>query len=464
MRKDKSSPSSRKQLPSQQPPTDPTASDTSSDSSPSVFAKPVSRRDMLRLAGASGVGLLLGSTGAFGLMAATGSSQQPQYDKPGSSENVTTGTDGSANDRYDFYGQHQAGIVTPNQNFMCFASFDVTASDASSLKRMLQAWTVAAAALTAGQLLDGQNENVNLPPADTGEAAGLSPSRMTITFGAGPSLFDHRFGLAGKRPPGFKDLPAFNGDNLQPEWCGGDLAVQVCADDMQVAFHALRNLIRIARGTAVLRWSQEGFQRSTAADPNNATPRNLMGFKDGTANPSVKDAGTMNEVVWVQPQDNMGWMTGGSYMAVRRIRMRIEVWDRSSLGDQENTFGRYRVSGAPLGSQHEMDRGDMEAKDASGKPVIPTNAHMRVARGDGKMQILRRPYSYSSGMDNVTGQLDAGLFFISYQRSLDKQFIPMQKRLAEMDALNEYTQHIGSAVFACFPGVRQGGYIGDTLL
>ncbi len=460
MSKDKLTPPSSEQTPAEQLPTETSHSEPSS----SVFTKPVSRRDMLRLAGASGVGLLLGGTGAFGLMAATGASLQPAYDKPGSDANVTTGAEGSANDRYDFYGEHQAGIVTPNQNFMCFASFDVTATDASSLKRMLQAWTVAAAALNSGQLLDGQNENTHLPPADTGEAAGLSPSRMTITFGAGPSLFDSRFGLAGKRPAGFTDLPPFNGDNLQPEWCGGDLAVQVCADDMQVAFHAMRNLIRIARGTAVLRWSQEGFQRSTAADPNNATPRNLMGFKDGTANPSVKDAAMMNEVVWVQPQDGAGWMTGGSYMAVRRIRMRIEVWDRSSLGDQENTFGRYRVSGAPLGSQHEFDRGDMEAKDASGKPVIPMNAHMRVARGDGKMQILRRPYSYSSGMDKVTGQLDAGLFFISYQRSLQNQFIPMQKRLAEMDALNEYTQHIGSAVFACFPGVRQSGYIGDTLL
>ncbi|WP_322923893.1 iron uptake transporter deferrochelatase/peroxidase subunit [Paenibacillus campi] len=454
MSKDKSIP------PTEQPSTEP----NDADQSPSVFTKSVSRRDMLRLAGASGVGLLLGSTGAFGLMAATGSSLQPAYDKPGSPANVTTGTDDAAADRYDFYGEHQGGIVTPNQNFMCFASFDVTANDVGSLKALLQAWTVAAAALTSGQLLAGQNDNVNVPPADTGEAAGLSPSRMTITFGAGPSLFDSRFGLAGKRPTGFSDLPAFNGDNLQPQWCGGDLAVQICADDMQVAFHAMRNLIRIARGTAVLRWSQEGFQRSTAADPNHATPRNLMGFKDGTANPSVKDADMMNEVVWVQPQDNAGWMTGGSYMAVRRIRMRIEVWDRSSLGDQENTFGRYRVSGAPLGSQHEFDRGDMTAKDAAGQPVIPMNAHMRVARGDGKMQILRRPYSYSSGMDNVTGQLDAGLFFISYQRSLPKQFIPMQTRLSENDALNEYIQHVGSAVFACFPGVHQGGYIGDTLL
>ncbi|WP_200897744.1 iron uptake transporter deferrochelatase/peroxidase subunit [Paenibacillus wulumuqiensis] len=442
----------------QQPNTTPDAGQESS----SLFRKPVSRRDMLRLAGASGVGLLLGGSGAYGIMAATGATKQPASDKPGSPDNVTTGIPDA--NRYDFYGQHQAGITTPSQNFMCFASFDLTVSDAAGLKRLLQAWTRASASLMVGELLDGQNENLNLPPADTGEAAGLTPSRLTVTFGAGPSLFDHRFGLAGKKPAGFGDLPPFNGDNLMPEWCGGDLGVQICADDMQVAFHGMRNLIRIARGSAVLRWSQEGFQRSTESDPNKATPRNLMGFKDGTANPSVQDGAMMNEVVWVQPEDGAGWMTGGSYMAVRRIRMRIEVWDRSSLADQENTFGRYRVSGAPLGSQHEFDRGDMEAKDASGKPVIPMNAHMRVARGDGKMQILRRPYSYSSGMDNTTGQLDAGLFFISYQRSLDKQFIPMQQRLAQNDALNEYIQHIGSAVFACFPGVRQGGYIGDTLL
>lgn len=428
-----------------------------------LFKKPVSRRDMLRLAGASGVGLILGSSGALGIMKATGLTKQPASDTPGSAENVTTGIS-HAGDEYSFYGTRQAGIVTPSQNFMCFASFDLTLSDTDSLRRLFQAWTKASASLVAGELLDGQNENPHLPPADTGEAAGLSSSRLTITFGAGPALFDQRFGLAGKKPAQFADLPAFNGDNLQPEWCGGDLAVQICADDMQVAFHAMRNLIRIARGSAVLRWSQEGFQRSSAADPNQATPRNLMGFKDGTANPSIKDKNMMNEVVWVQPQDGAGWMTDGSYMVVRRIRMRIEVWDRSSLADQENTFGRQRVSGAPLGAHDEFDRGDMEAKNASGQPAIPMNAHMRVARGDGRLQILRRPYSYSSGMDNVTGQLDAGLFFISYQRSVEKQFIPMQQRLAQIDALNEYIQHIGSAVFACFPGVSQGGYIGDQLL
>lgn len=439
------------------------STEVSNEPQTGVFKKPVSRRDMLRLAGASGVGLLLGSSGALGIMKATGLTKQPASDTPGSAENVTTGiTNGG--DQHSFYGTHQAGIVTPSQNFMCFASFDVTLNDAAGLRRLFQAWTKASASLMAGELLDGQNENPNLPPADTGEAAGLSSSNLTITFGAGPALFDHRFGLSGKRPANFKDLPAFNGDNLQSEWCGGDLAVQICADDMQVAFHAMRNLIRIARGSAVLRWSQEGFQRSSAADPNQATPRNLMGFKDGTANPSVKDNSLMNEVVWVQPQDGAGWMTNGSYMVVRRIRMRIEVWDRSSLADQENTFGRERVSGAPLGSHNEFDRGDMEAKDTSGKPVIPMNAHMRVARGDGTMQILRRPYSYSSGMDKVTGQLDAGLFFISYQRSIEKQFIPMQQRLAQIDALNEYIQHIGSAVFACFPGVQQGGYIGDQLV
>lgn len=419
----------------------------------SILKKPLSRRDLLRLAGTGGLGLIIGGAGMSGLFAA----------KERKTVAAVAGHP-DAGDRIPFYGKHQAGIITPSQNFIYFAAFDVTTTDAKELKKLFQAWTAAAAAMTEGSMLGEESANHNLPPVDTGESAGLSPSRLTLTFGAGPSLFDSRFGLASKRPANFSDLPAFNGDQLDARWCGGDLAVQACADDLQVAFHAIRNLARIARGTAVLRWTQEGFQRTGSADPAGGTPRNLLGFKDGTANPDTTSSEQMNRVVWAGAEGGAAWMTGGSYMAVRRIRMRIEVWDRSSLKDQEETFGRYRASGAPLGGQHEFDKVDLSAKGPDGSPAIPANSHMALARGDGSVQILRRSYSYSGGMDAKTGQLDAGLLFICFQRDLQKQFIPLQQKLAKSDRLNEYIQHVGSAVFACFPGASSGGYIGETLL
>ncbi|THF78074.1 iron uptake transporter deferrochelatase/peroxidase subunit [Cohnella fermenti] len=420
-----------------------------------LLHKSVSRRELLKMAGIGGAGLLLGAAGlgavfkgnVFGEAApATRASSRP-----------------NSSGIVDFYGTHQAGIATPSPNFILFAAFDVTSGSLDSVRSLFQAWTAAAAAMTRGEPVGEESGNDHLPPTDTGEAVGLSPSRTTITFGVGPSFFDNRFGLAGKRPAALVDFPAFGGDELRPEWCGGDIAVQVCSDDMQVAFHAIRNLSRIGRGKVVLRWTQEGFQRTSAADPEGATPRNLLGFKDGTANPDTASETEMSEVVWAQAGDGANWMNGGTYMAVRRVRMRIEVWDRSTLADQEQTFGRHRASGAPLGSRNEFDAVDLDAKDANGKPLIPLNSHVRLARGDGSARILRRSYSYSSGMDNKTGQLDAGLLFICFNRDSRKQFIPMQQKLGQSDLLNEYIVHNGSAHFACFPGVRQGGYVGETL-
>lgn len=244
---------------------------------------------------------------------------------------------------------------------------------------------------------------------------------------------------------------------------GGDLCIQACADDLQVVFHAVRNLLRIARGTAKLRWAQTGFQRSKQADFKNTTPRNLFGFKDGTVNPVVTNKKEMNQHVWVQPGDGPDWLVNGTYLVVRRIQMFIEVWDRSTLKEQENTFGRYRSNGAPLGQKNEFEQLDLDKKNELGQYHIPENSHTRLSHGDGSQKILRRAYSYSDGMDKKTGSFDAGLLFLSFQRSPSKQFIPIQHRLAKMDKLNEYTTHRGSAIFACLPGTEQGGYIGETL-
>ncbi|WP_231506281.1 iron uptake transporter deferrochelatase/peroxidase subunit [Paenibacillus sp. UNC451MF] len=412
----------------------------------------VSRRDLLKMAGAGGIGLLLGSVGVGGLLVGTG--------KIAKSASVPSDR---SNLSIPFYNKFQAGILTPPQNFICFAAFDLTTKQASDVTKLFRAWTEASAKMAEGQMVGPQNDQPSLPPEDTGEAVGLNPNQLTITFGVGPAIFDERFGLASKRPEAFVDFPKFAGERLREEWCGGDIGVQVCADDMQVAFHAIRNLARIARGTAVLRWTQEGFQRSATAMNLNETPRNLLGFKDGTGNPDVQDSKLMNDLVWVQPSDGSSWMHNGTYMAVRRIRMRIEAWDRSTLNDQEATFGRYRSSGAPLGQKNEFDPMQLDAKNADGKPVIRANAHIRLAHGEDKEKILRRSYSYSSGIDKQTGQLDAGLFFICYNRDPRKQFIPIQQRLAKNDALNEYIFHMGSSMFACFPGVSQGGYLGEGL-
>ncbi|MEI7026538.1 iron uptake transporter deferrochelatase/peroxidase subunit [Paenibacillus sp. y28] len=416
-------------------------------------SKKITRRDALKLAGAGGIGLLLGVSGASGLNRLVHNSTAAEI------QTAASPADGVI----PFYGKHQSGIITPMQDFICMGAFDLTSASLEDVRKLFQSWTSAAARLCQGRGVDEEIPNPHLPPADTGESAGLAPMKTTITFGLGASFFDERYGLASKRPEALIELPRFNSDEIRKEWSGGDVVVQVCANDPQVAFHALRNLARIARGKAVLRWLQDGFQRTGAADPSGSTPRNLMGFKDGTGNPNVSAPEAADEIVWAQSADGPAWMAGGSYMIMRRIRMRIEVWDRSSLDEQEVTFGRQRHSGAPIGKAGEFEELDLNRTDGKGNPVIAANSHVALAHLDGKVKILRRGYSYSSGMDMKTGQLDAGLLFICFNRDPRKQFVPMQQKLAAADRLNEYITHVGSGLYACLPGAREGGYIGDTL-
>lgn len=367
-----------------------------------------------------------------------------------------------------FYGPHQAGIATAQQDRLLFASYDLTTSKRSDVQQLLEAWTAAAARMTAGLDAVATAAGPSAPPADTGEAVGLDPAHLTLTVGFGPGLFERggvdRFGLATRRPAPLVDLPPFPRDNLDPERSGGDLCVQACSNDPQVAYHAVRNLTRIARGTAVLRWTQQGFGRTSSTTPDQVTPRNLMGFKDGTNNIRAGQAG-FDDNVWVRTSDGPSWMAGGSYLVARRIRIFIEVWDRSALSDQEQTIGRSKLEGAPLGASHEHDAINLAANAAGGDPVIATDAHVRLANQVANANhLLRRGYSFTDGITTATGQLDAGLFFLAYQRDPRHQFIPLQQRLADTDALNEYIQHVGSAVFAVPPGVANGGhYLGDGL-
>jgi deferrochelatase/peroxidase EfeB len=321
-----------------------------------------------------------------------------------------------------FHGRHQAGIATPPQAHLAFAAFDVTAADVVALRSLLRVWTRAAARLSRGETV--------------GNAPGSGPARLTVTFGLGPSLFDGRFGLSSRRPGALAELPAFRGEEFEAGRSGGDLAVQACANDPAVAFDAVRALSELARGTAVVRWLQRGF-RGSASD---GVVRNLIGFRDGTNNLDAADERAMAQHVWVQEPS---WMRDGTYMVVRRIRLRIEHWDSVTLAEQERTIGRRRASGATIAAP---------------------NSHVSVARGRRHERILRRSYSIADGLDRQFGELEAGLFFVCFQQDPGRQFVPIQRRLAAHDHLNEYTFHTASAVFAIPPGSRRGGSVGAGLL
>ncbi|MGA8724103.1 MAG: iron uptake transporter deferrochelatase/peroxidase subunit [Acidimicrobiales bacterium] len=409
----------------------------------------ISRRQLLAGSGLASAALLAGGATSGVAAAATSGAPSPPAD---SSSTVP------------FHGAHQAGIVTPEQARMVFATYDLTAPDLAAVAALLTVWTDAATRLTAGEPLAGEGGSF-APPVDTGEAVGLGPSRLTLTVGFGTGLFDGRFGLASLRPAALAELPPFAGDQLDAGTSGGDLCVQACADDHQVAFHAIHNLSRLALGTATLRFVQSGFGRTAAPGAGQPTPRNLLGFHDGTANPDPSDDAAMRRIVWVDGGDQK-WMVGGSYLVARRVRIHLEQWDRSTVEEQERTIGRMKVSGAPLGGTHEDQPVDLNALTADGGLVIPDSAHIRVASPatNGGQAILRRGYSFADGIDPVTGELDAGLFFVCFQKDPRAQFVPIQQRLSENDALDQYLVHTTSGVFACPPGVRPGESVGAGLL
>ncbi|WP_431677430.1 iron uptake transporter deferrochelatase/peroxidase subunit [Kitasatospora sp. KL5] len=415
---------------------EPTAPDTAAD-----HAAPTRRA----VIGWAGAGLALGAAAAGSVAAATMHEGAPAA-APGIDSTVDI----------PFYGDHQAGIATPVQDRLHFAAFDVATKDREALVKMLKEWTKAAAAMTGGREVGtGATGGIpEAPPDDTGEALGLPASRLTLTIGFGPTLFEKdgvdRFGIKAKRPDALVDLPKFPGDRLDPARSGGDICVQACADDPQVAVHAIRNLARIGMGVVNVRWSQLGFGKTSSTTPEAQTPRNLMGFKDGTHNIAGTDAKALADHVWAAPGDGQDWMTGGSYLVARRIRMTIETWDRTSLQEQEDVFGRSKLEGAPVGKQKERDTPDLSA--------MKDDAHVRLAHPDSNngLMILRRGFSFTDGTDGL-GRLDAGLFFLAYQRDTRKAFVPLQSKLAANDALNEYIVHVGSGHFACPPGVRKPG-------
>ncbi len=358
----------------------------------------------------------------------------------------------------NFAGPHQAGITTPGQHHLQICAFDIKTSSRAELVAMLTEWQRAIETLTIGLPLPG-DPSPSVAPSDTGEALGQTAANLTITIGFGPSLFDGRFGLADQRPPALVDLPAFKGDALDPNISNGDISVQACADSRLVAEHAVRALGRIGGSRIQLRWLQAGFDEPPAK-ANDGSGRNLFGTKDGTANLDRTDDARMRRNVWVAPGDGPTWMIDGCYQVYRRITMNLISWDDSDLDEQENVIGRKKDTGAPFGANGEFDPVDPSK--------LPVDSHVRLANprtgpDSENERILRRGYSFHDGLNPTTRAYDAGLAFVAYQRDPRRQFITIQQRLAEQDALNEYLTHTASGIFAIPPGAPAGQYVGWTL-
>jgi deferrochelatase/peroxidase EfeB len=373
-----------------------------------------------------------------------------------------------------FWGRYQSGIATPIQRNTYFMAFDVTTSDRARLIALLKAWTNAAAEMMQGPAKTEPNADPQQAPADSGATVGLPASRLTITFGFGPTLFNKdgvdRFGIASNRPAALADLPRFAGDQLIPEKTGGDLSVQACADDAQVVEYVLRRLVSLAQGVAKIKWAQSGF---TAGYKPNETPRNQMGFKDGTINVPTSNPAEMHKFVWAG-DEGPDWMRDGSYMVIRPIRIALEHWDKMKLGFQEETIGRHKLSGAPIGKQHEFDKLDLEATDNDGNLLIAENSHARLSAPESNdgAQILRRAFSYDNGVAQIAERwppwrqlttFDAGLLFQCYQRDPRAGFTRMFEKMSKFDMLNQFTTHVGSGLFACPPGAQPGEFIGQKL-
>lgn len=421
---------------------------------------PETHREATRAAGTTRRGALgaalagAGALGALGALAGCSSNSSSQA-------SASSSASGTSNDSHPFYGEHQSGISTEVQDRMYFVALNLKTTDREEIRSLFQEWTKASARMQTGELV-GEDRSYEAPPKDTGEAMDLSAAHLTITFGLGRSFFvdengKDRFGFASKLPEALVRIPHMTGDALEAKRSDGDLCIQACADDPQVAFHAIRNLIRIAGGRAVVAWQQLGFGRTASTTTTQMTARNLFGFKDGTNNLKVEDPDLLKKHVWTSSQNSANspaWMEGGSYLAARRIRMNIETWDRTRLREQEEIVGRTKTTGAPLSGGEEFTKPDFSAMGCSG-PLIPADSHMRLMHPDQNqgVQILRRGFNYTDGADEL-GRLDAGLFFIAYVCDPRTHFIPMLSTMTASDAMSEYLRHTGNALFAVPPGVK----------
>lgn len=391
------------------------------------------RRQFLKSGAAAGVG----AVAALGLDRAVAAERDDLASEPLNGE-VTV----------PFHGSHQAGIDTDAQSNGTFIALDLRpATDRAALGRMMRVLTDDARRLAAGQpaLADSEPE------------LAVTPARLTVTFGFGPRFVEI---AEGEKPSWLRPLPAFSIDQLDPAMTDGDLLIQVAADDAVTVSHAVRMLLKSARSFATLRWSQSGFRRAHGSEKSGTTMRNLLGQVDGTTNP-VPGTTNFDRLVWV---NDGSWLHGGTSVVIRRTRLLMDDWDRLGRDGRDQALGRFQSNGAPLTGTDEFDEPDFDATTALGFPVIPEFSHIARARPvHPDEQMFRRSYNYD---DPPTGGSvsSSGLIFVAFQADVDRQFVPVQRRLAELDLLNQWTVPIGSAVFAIPPGCDRDGFIGETLL
>ncbi|MEH2449164.1 MAG: iron uptake transporter deferrochelatase/peroxidase subunit [Nostoc sp.] len=363
-----------------------------------------------------------------------------------------------------FFGFHQAGILTPTPAAGLMVAFDTTATNKADLVRLFKTLTERIQFLVAGGT--PKPRDPKFPPSDSGiMGPEIAPNNLTITLAVGNALFDNRFGLGNLKPKRLDTMANFPNDQLDPDLCHGDILLQFCANTEESNLHALRDIIKSLPDLITLRWQIAGFlPPNTHKKQGKSTVRNLLGFKDGTANLNASDDKLMNRIVWVQPNSGEpAWTVGGSYQVVRVIRTLVEHWDRTPLQEQETIIGRNKEIGAPLGMKHEKDIPNY-GQDSKGKQ-IPLNAHIRLAnpRKSESSLILRRAFNYSRGFDK-SGHLDMGLLFVCFQADLEKGFVTVQNRLIG-EPLEEYIRPIGGGYFFALPGVKaEGGYLGQSLL
>ncbi|MDF3283937.1 iron uptake transporter deferrochelatase/peroxidase subunit [Gordonia sp. N1V] len=358
----------------------------------------------------------------------------------------------SESDSYPFHSEHQSGILTPGpadkQAFSAVAAFDVVdGTSRADLVDLMKTLTTRARTLTAGGA--PTDSGVSAPPADSDVLGPQMPADgLTTTLGMGASLFDDRFGLASSKPVQLKPMRVFPDDSPDPAWMHGDLSLQLCANHPDTIHHAIRDITRHTRGAMQIRWKIEGY--NSPPRPS-GTARNLLGFKDGTANPTGSEA---QSLVWVDDPREPRWARGGSYQVVRLIRMLVEFWDRVSINEQENMFGRRRDTGAPLDGNAEFDTPNYAA-DPKGT-VIPLDAHIRIANprtpATENQRLIRRSYNYDLGVD-ANGNIQAGHVFLAYQQDVVRQFETIQLRLVG-EPLIDYVQPFGGGYFFVVPGVR----------
>ena len=350
----------------------------------------------------------------------------------------------------EFSGPHQMGIELEMQAVTNFVAFDLKAeTDRAAMLRWMRLITDDIQRLAAGQPV----------LADPAPELMIGPARFSAYVGFGTSLF-RKLGLEDQMPQGFVELPSFKVDQLKEEFSGGDVLIHVAADDPIVLAHGTRALVRDSMPFATVRWTQSGFAHTPGMVPGGMTHRNLMGQVDGTANPKI-ETDDFDQVVWID--SGPSWIQGGTLLVFRRIGMQLDTWDQLGVPAKEEVIGRRLDNGAPLTGEREEDVPDLAARHPNGLSVIPDFAHIRRAApaSEGE-RIFRRPFSYESGF-SAEGSLDVGLLWTAYQRDISKQFIPIQRRLDELDLLNEWTVPIGSAVFAIAGGVGVGEVIAEAL-